>query len=75
MACDVIIPRLGDMEEGTLLGWLVGNGVVVVKGQTIVEIETEKANVEIEAPASGQLTILVPAGKTVPVGTVLGTIS
>ncbi len=71
----MIIPRLGDMEEGTLLRWLVGNGEVVVKGQTLLEVETDKANVEIEASASGRLTILVPVGKTVPVGTVLGTIS
>ncbi len=63
------------MEEGTLLRWLVGNGEVVVKGQTLLEVETDKANVEIEASASGRLTILVPVGKTVPVGTVLGTIS
>jgi pyruvate/2-oxoglutarate dehydrogenase complex dihydrolipoamide acyltransferase (E2) component len=69
------MPRLGDMENGTLVRWLANHEGTVNEGEIILEIETEKANVEIEAPASGRLAILVPAGKTVPVGTVLATIA
>lgn len=77
MAADVIMPSLGfDMTEGTVGRWLVGEGDRIEKGQAIAEIETEKATVEIEATASGTLTkIVVPAGRTVPVGTVIGRIA
>ncbi|MEW6718963.1 MAG: dihydrolipoamide acetyltransferase family protein [Thermodesulfobacteriota bacterium] len=76
MPIDVIMPSLGfDMKEGTLSRWLVKEGERVEKGQAIAEIETEKATVEIEAAVSGAITrIAVEAGRTVPVGTVIGTI-
>lgn len=63
------------MEEGTLLRWLVADGQAVSKGEPMLSVQTDKADVEIEAPASGRVTILVPAGETVPVGTVLARIS
>jgi len=77
MATEVIMPSLGfDMVEGTVARWLKKEGDPVEKGEPIVEIETEKATVEVEAAASGNLTeILVPAGETVKVGTVIGTIA
>lgn len=75
MATDVIMPRMGDMEEGTLLRWLIEDGQAVSKGQPLLVIQTEKANLEIEAPASGTLTILVQAGETVPMGTVVARIA
>jgi len=77
MSTDVIMPALGfDMTEGLLARWLKNEGDPVEKGQAIAEIETEKATVEIEAAAAGILArILVPAGETVPVGTVIGVIA
>jgi pyruvate dehydrogenase E2 component (dihydrolipoamide acetyltransferase) len=74
---NVIMPSLGfDMTEGRLDRWLKSEGERVEKGQAIAEIETEKATVEIEAAASGILArIIVQAGQTVPVGTVIGIIA
>jgi len=77
MPTDVIMPSLGfDMTEGLLARWLKNEGDRVEKGQAIAEIETEKATVEIEAAAAGILArIIVHAGETVPVGTVIGVIA
>jgi pyruvate dehydrogenase E2 component (dihydrolipoamide acetyltransferase) len=77
VAINVIMPSLGfDMTEGQLARWLKNEGDPVEKGQAIAEIETEKATVEIEAAASGILArIIVQAGETVPVGTVIGVIA
>jgi pyruvate dehydrogenase E2 component (dihydrolipoamide acetyltransferase) len=77
MSTDVIMPALGfDMTEGLLARWLKNEGDSVDKGQAIAEIETEKATVEIEAAAAGILArIIVHAGQTVPVGTVIGVIA
>ncbi|HAM32217.1 MAG TPA: pyruvate dehydrogenase complex dihydrolipoamide acetyltransferase [Deltaproteobacteria bacterium] len=77
MSTDVIMPALGfDMTEGLLARWLKNEGDPVEKGQAIAEIETEKATVEIEAAAAGILArIIVRAGETVPVGTVIGVIA
>ena len=77
MSTDVIMPALGfDMTEGLLARWLKNEGDPVEKGQAIAEIETEKATVEIEAVAAGILArIIVHAGETVPVGTLIGVIA
>jgi len=74
---NVIMPSLGfDMTEGLLARWLKNEGDPVGKGQAIAEIETEKATVEIEAATAGILArILVQAGETVPVGTLIGVIA
>jgi len=68
---DVIMPKMGDaMEEGKILKWKKRPGDPVAKGEPIAEIETDKVNVDIEAEDSGVLlTILVPEGQTVAVGT------
>lgn len=73
---DVIMPSLGfDMTEGKVSRWLRKEGDPVEKGQPVVEIETEKAAVEVEALGSGILErILVHPGQTVAVGTVIGVI-
>jgi pyruvate dehydrogenase E2 component (dihydrolipoamide acetyltransferase) len=70
MATDVIMPALGvAQEKGTLLHWLKTEGQSVVKGEPLMEIETDKATVEIEAPASGVLAqVSAAAGDEVPVG-------
>jgi pyruvate dehydrogenase E2 component (dihydrolipoamide acetyltransferase) len=77
MSTDVIMPSLGfDMTEGLVAHWLKNEGDPVEKGQAIAEIETEKATVEIEAAAAGILArIIVQAGETVPVGTLIGVIA
>lgn len=67
---EVIMPKMGDgMEEGTLLEWLKKDGETVKSGEIIGSIQTDKATLELEAPASGQLTgFLIQAGESVPVG-------
>ena len=77
MATDVILPSLGfDMTEGKLVTWLKKEGEEVEKDQAIAEIETEKATVEIVATVAGVLArIIVKAGQTVPVGTIIGVIA
>ncbi len=66
---DVVMPRLSDsMEEGTILRWLVEDGASVSRGDEIVEIETDKANMTYEADAAGVLTIVASEGDTLPIG-------
>jgi pyruvate dehydrogenase E2 component (dihydrolipoamide acetyltransferase) len=73
MKRDVVMPRMGQsMDEGTLLRWLVQPGDPVKVGDMLVEIETDKTTIEIEAFHSGTLAdVLVAEGETVPVGTLL----
>ena len=70
MATDVIMPALGvAQEKGTLLNWLKAEGQSVAKGEPLMEVETDKATVEIEAPASGILSnVTASAGDEIPVG-------
>ncbi len=77
MAELVAMPSLGmTMEEGTVVEWPLGVGAPVEKGQLILIIESEKTEVEIEAPATGFLRhIYVEEGDTVPCGTVLAAIT
>jgi pyruvate dehydrogenase E2 component (dihydrolipoamide acetyltransferase) len=67
---EITMPRLSDtMEEGTVSKWLKQPGDRVEVGDIIAEIETDKATMELEAFESGTLQkILVPEGKTVPIG-------
>lgn len=64
MATRVIMPQAGqDLETGTVKRWLKAVGDPVAKGEAIVEIETEKISLDVEAPASGVLLrIAVPDG-------------
>lgn len=64
------MPKMGDaMEEGTLLEWVKNEGEPVSAGDVIGSIQTDKATVELTAPASGVLQgILLQPGQTVPVG-------
>ncbi len=70
MPTEVVMPRLSDtMEEGTLLRWLKQPGDAVKKGDALAEVETDKANMEVEAFEEGVLSeTLVSEGDTVPVG-------
>src|SRR5215470_9767249 len=66
---DVTMPRLSDsMEEGTILKWLKSDGDSVAKGDELVEIETDKANMTYEATDDGTLSIVAQEGDTLPVG-------
>ena len=59
MKKDVVVPRLGSSDESDevrILRWLRAKGARVQKGEALVEVETDKVNVEIEAPDDGQLS-------------------
>jgi len=73
----VILPKLGlTMDEGRLIAWHKKEGERVEKGEVLFEIETDKANMEIEASASGIVRrILLPADASAPVATVIALIA
>lgn len=63
------MPKLSDtMEEGTVLTWLKADGDAVAKGEPLVEIETDKATMTVEAPESGTLRIIAAEGDVLDVG-------
>jgi pyruvate dehydrogenase E2 component (dihydrolipoamide acetyltransferase) len=70
VATDVIMPALGMAQEtGKVLRWLKAEGEEVAKGEPLMEVETDKVTVEIEAPAAGHLAgVRAPEGAEVPVG-------
>ncbi len=69
---EIVMPRLSDtMEEGTILRWLVPDGEQVHRGQELVEIETDKANMTYESDLEGVLQIVAAEGDTLPVGAVI----
>ncbi len=75
MATEILLPKIGfSMSEGQISEWLVKDGETVTEGQALFLLEADKSANEVEAPASGTLRILKPAGETYEVGTVLGTI-
>ena len=76
MATDVTMPRLSDsMEEGTILKWIVEEGGEVKRGEPLVEIETDKANMTYEADTDGTLIEVVASeGDTLPIGEVIARI-
>lgn len=73
---DVELPKWGmTMQDGTVSEWVKEPGDNVKEGDVIAIIETEKVDADLEAPESGVLKeILVQAGQTVDVGTVLARI-
>ncbi|MEX2159762.1 MAG: dihydrolipoamide acetyltransferase family protein [Dehalococcoidia bacterium] len=77
MISEVVMPQMGaDMEEGTVVRWMKHEGDAVERGEIIAEIETDKANVEIEAFDSGTFRkALANEGDTVPVGTIIAVIA
>lgn len=76
MANIVSMPKLGfDMAEGTLVRWVIAEGQEVAKGGVLVEVETDKATVEVESAYEGVvLTHLIPEGEVVPVNTPIAVI-
>lgn len=72
---DITIPPLAEsITEGDIGAWLVKSGDRVERDEAVLELETDKATVEIAAEASGTVEILVAAGETVQVGDVVGRI-
>ena len=76
MATKVTMPQMGfDMTEGKVARWLKKIGDPVKQGEAVVEIETDKVNIESEAQGDGVLReILVNEGSTVPVKTMIAII-
>lgn len=74
MAVEVFMPKAGmDMKEGTIIKWLVQTGQTVSEGDALLEIETDKVTMEVEAPADGVLLCqYFGDGTVVPVVTVIG---
>jgi len=70
MPREINMPKLSDtMEEGTINVWRKSEGDAIERGDVLVEIETDKADMEFEAYMAGTLAkVLVPAGETVAVG-------
>ena len=77
MAEKITVPTLGEsVTEATVSKWLKSQGEKVIADEPIVELETDKVNVEVPAPSNGILgSIDVKEGETVNVGSLLGTIS
>src|SRR5438552_16942327 len=73
----VVMPKLSEaMESGKVIKWLKKEGDRIQGGDIVAEVETDKADVEMEAFGAGVLRkILVPAGETAPIGTLIGVIA
>lgn len=76
MPTEVIMPALGmSQDTGRLIAWLKDEGESVEKGEPLIEIETDKVTVEVEAQASGTLAdVRASEGDDVPVGEVIAII-
>jgi pyruvate/2-oxoglutarate dehydrogenase complex dihydrolipoamide acyltransferase (E2) component len=71
----LVVPQMGVVEQIVVLDWLVPDGAAVEVGQSVVVVETDKAETELEAPASGRIEILVDVSdEEIPVGSTLARI-
>ena len=77
MSEKILVPTLGEsVTEATVSKWLKSQGDKVIADEPIVELETDKVNVEVPSPSNGVLgSIAVQEGQTVNVGSLLGTIN
>ena len=77
MSEKIIVPTLGEsVTEATVSKWLKSQGEEVSADEPIVELETDKVNIEVPAPSNGILgSITVKEGETVNVGSLLGTLN
>ena len=77
MAEKITVPTLGEsVTEATVSKWLKSQGETVSADEPLVELETDKVNVEVPSPTSGVLgSIVVKEGETVNVGSLLGTVN
>ncbi len=73
---DIKIPEVGEsVHEALVAKWLKEDGAAVQRDEPLCELETDKITLELPAEADGVLTIAVPAGETVKIGTVIGSIA
>lgn len=77
MITRVVLPPLSEtMIDGLIVRWYKQEGDAVDEGEPLYDVDTDKATVEVSAPAAGILRrILVPAGDTVPIGALLAVIA
>ncbi|MBW8271211.1 biotin/lipoyl-containing protein, partial [Caldovatus aquaticus] len=75
MATEIVVPSLGEsVTSATVARWIKKAGEAVAADEPVVELETDKVTVEVNAPAAGTLeAILAPEGAEVAPGAVLGT--
>ena len=75
MSTSLRIPQAGAaMDEGTIIEWLVEDGAPVSAGQVVYRLDTDKTELDVEAPVAGVLHIVGAAGTAYPVGAEVGTI-
>lgn len=76
MSVDITVPQLGEsIVEATVGRWLKAEGDAIAQGEPVVELETDKVNMEVAAAGNGVLTSILRAeGETVAIGDVLGTL-
>lgn len=73
MATEFVMPKLGlTMEAGTIIEWLAESGAVVAKGESVLVIETDKVETEVESPAAGVLHRASGPGDKFECGEVIG---
>ena len=77
MATDIKVPTLGEsLSEATVANWLKAVGDTVAKDEPLIELETDKVTIEVNAPAAGTLSeIRAATGAEVEVGAILGVIA
>ena len=77
MSEKILVPELGEsITEATLAKWLKNKGDTINADEPVVELETEKVNLEVPSPITGVVSeVNFKNGDTVEVGAVLGTIS
>ena len=76
MIVEFTMPKLGEvMEEGTIITWRKKEGDPVEKGEVLLDVETDKATIEVESHTSGIIkTLLIKEGETVPINTAIAQI-
>jgi 2-oxoglutarate dehydrogenase E2 component (dihydrolipoamide succinyltransferase) len=75
VATEIKVPTLGEsVTTATIARWIKQHGETVAADDPLVELETDKVTVEVNAPAAGVLSVVVPEGTEVEVGAVLGVV-
>ena len=73
MVTEIIMPKMGQtMEKGKIIKWLKKDGEKVERGEPLLEIETDKTTIEVEARDSGIVKTLAQEGEEVPIATTIG---
>lgn len=76
MEIEITVPVIGEsITEATVSSLLVSNGTIVVSGQELMELETDKVNQALYAPQDGEVSFLVSVGETVKVGQKVATLN